>query len=251
MKRSTSLHAGMRRVAEPHRDLALDVEGEPLLGAAGDEMHVAAHRPEEILGAAEHLVFLAVEHAALDQLLGLAHAVDVFGDPEQRVQIAQAALAVLHVRLDQIARLAGAAQPLLALGELGGDELRARCPARCSCRSARRTRRTARGRRAGSAPPAARCGWSCRPWPGGCTRRPSASRGRPSAPCPTGNRECLRRPTRPTRSACRAAGTTDRCRSPAQAGRGRSRRSPPPPCARCPTAPRSDRACRRARRACG
>ena len=117
-------HAGMRRVAEPHRDLALDVEGEPLLGAAGDEMHVAAHRPEEILGAAEHLEFLAVEHAALDQLLGLAHAVDVFGDPEQRVEVAQPALAVLHVRLDQIARLAGAAQPLLALGKLGGDELR-------------------------------------------------------------------------------------------------------------------------------
>ena len=51
-------HAGMRRVAEPHRDLALDVEREPLLGAPHDEMHVAAHRPEEILGAAEHLVFL-------------------------------------------------------------------------------------------------------------------------------------------------------------------------------------------------
>ena len=56
------------------------------------------------------------------QLVGLAHAVDIFRDPEQRVQVAQAALAVLDVGLDQIARLPGAAVPLLALGELGGDE---------------------------------------------------------------------------------------------------------------------------------
>ena len=59
----------MLGVAEPHRDLALDVEREPLFGAAGDEVHVAAHRPEEILAAAEHLILGAVEHAALDQSL--------------------------------------------------------------------------------------------------------------------------------------------------------------------------------------
>ena len=118
------LLAGMLGIAEPHRDLALDVERQPLLGAAGEEMHVAAHRPEEILAAAEQLVFLLVEHAALDQLVRLAHAIDVFGDPEQRVQIAQAAFAVLHVRLDQVARLPGAAHAVLALGELGGDEFR-------------------------------------------------------------------------------------------------------------------------------
>ncbi len=97
------LHAGMRRVAKPHRDLALDVERKPFFGAAGDEMHVAAHRPEEILGAAEFLVIVAVEHTTLDQLFGFAHAVDILRDPEQRMQVAQTALAVLHVRLDQIA----------------------------------------------------------------------------------------------------------------------------------------------------
>src|SRR5690348_17981249 len=41
------------------------------------------------------------------------------------MQVAKPALAVLDVRLDQIARLAAAAVALLALGELGGDELRA------------------------------------------------------------------------------------------------------------------------------
>ena len=82
------LHAGMLGVAKPHRDLALNIEGQPLLGPAGDEMHVAADRPQKILTAAEQPIFLGVEHTALDQFLRLAHAVDVFGDPEQRVQIA-------------------------------------------------------------------------------------------------------------------------------------------------------------------
>jgi hypothetical protein len=45
--------------------------------------------------------------------------VEVLGDPEQRVEIAQAALAFLDVGLDQIARVAGLAVALVALGELG------------------------------------------------------------------------------------------------------------------------------------
>ena len=99
------LLAGMFGVAEPLRDLALDVESEAFFGAAGHEMHVTAHRPEKILAAPEQLIFGLVEHAALDQLVRLAHAIDVFRDPEQRVQIAQAAFAVFDVGLDQIARL--------------------------------------------------------------------------------------------------------------------------------------------------
>ena len=117
------LHAGMRGVSEPDRDLALHVERQPLFGAAREEMDVAADRPQEIGAAAEGAVFLRVEHAAFEQLVGLAHAVDIFRDPEQRMQIAQAALAVLDVGFDQIARLPGAAMALLALGKLGGDEL--------------------------------------------------------------------------------------------------------------------------------
>ena len=92
-------------------------------GAAAEEMHVAADRPEEILAAAKHVVFVAIEHAAGDQFLGLADAIDVFGDPEQRVQIPQAAFAIFDVGLDEIARLTGAAMPLFALRQLGGDEI--------------------------------------------------------------------------------------------------------------------------------
>ena len=80
-----------------------------------------AHRKSSQRWNSRHLG--AVEHALLDELLRLAHPVDVFGDPEQGVEIAQAALAVLDVGLDEIARLAAAAMALLALGELGRDEL--------------------------------------------------------------------------------------------------------------------------------
>src|SRR5689334_2003216 len=85
-------------------------------------MDVAADRPQEIRAAAEQAVFLRVEYAAFEQFFGIPHAVDIFRDPEQRMQIAQATFAVLDVGLDQVAGLSGAAMALLTLGELGGDE---------------------------------------------------------------------------------------------------------------------------------
>src|SRR5436305_1798640 len=50
-------------VAESHRDLTLDVERQALLGAPGEEVHVAADGPEEILTTAEQKIFTAIEHA--------------------------------------------------------------------------------------------------------------------------------------------------------------------------------------------
>ena len=68
-----------------------------------------------------------------------ALAEEVFRQPVQRVQIAQAALAVLDVGLDLVAALAGAAVALVALGHLGVDEARAPCPRRPRCGSAARS----------------------------------------------------------------------------------------------------------------
>ena len=51
----------------------------------------------------------------------------MLGEPVQRVQVAQAAFAVLDVRLDQIARGAGAGMAGILLGELRLDERRAHC----------------------------------------------------------------------------------------------------------------------------
>ena len=49
--------------AHPLGDLALDVEGQPVLGAPGDRVQMAPHRPQEIVGAVELAVFLAREAA--------------------------------------------------------------------------------------------------------------------------------------------------------------------------------------------
>ena len=119
------LEAGMGGVAEAAGHLALEVEGQALLLAAGEEMQVAAHRPEEILGLAEEPHLAAREDAGLDQVVARADAVEILGDPEQRLEVAQAALAFLDVGLDQIAGGALLAVALVALGELGGDEFRA------------------------------------------------------------------------------------------------------------------------------
>ena len=112
-------------VAQARGDLALQVEGQPLLGAAGEVVEVAAHRPQEVLGALEVARLLLGEHALADQLAGLVDAIEIFGDPEQRVQVAQPALALLDVGLDDVARIAHALVALVALGELGLDEVAA------------------------------------------------------------------------------------------------------------------------------
>jgi len=116
------LQAAMRLVAEALCHFGLQVEGDALLGAAGEEVQFAAHRPEKILGLAEGLVFLLREDAGLDEVGGLLDAVNIFRDPEQRVEIAQAALAFLDVGFDQVAAFARTRVALVALGELGLDE---------------------------------------------------------------------------------------------------------------------------------
>src|SRR5262245_30598569 len=117
------LQAGMFGIAKPHGDLALDIERQAFLGAAHEKMHVAANRPKEVLAAAEQLILVLVEYATLDQLVRLADAVNVLRDPEQCMEIAQSALAILHVRFDQVTRLPAAADAVFTLRQLGGDEI--------------------------------------------------------------------------------------------------------------------------------
>ena len=90
-------------VAHDLGDMLLMVEPEALLGAAGGQVKMAAHRPEEALGALELLELGGGEQADSDEVGGLLDAVDVFADPVERVEIAQAALAVLDVGLDDVA----------------------------------------------------------------------------------------------------------------------------------------------------
>ena len=112
-------------VAEARGDLALEVERQAIVGAAGQVVDVAAHGGEEALGALEVARLVLGQHALVDQLGRRADAIEVLGDPVERVQVAQPALALLDVGLDDVARIAHAGVALVALGELGFDEVAA------------------------------------------------------------------------------------------------------------------------------
>jgi hypothetical protein len=115
--------AAMVRVAHAPPDFALHVEGEPVFGPPRDVVQMAAHAREELLALVELGRLVGREDALQHEIGHLVDAVNVFADPEQRVQIAQAAFAVLHVGLEHVARVARALVALAALVELGLDEV--------------------------------------------------------------------------------------------------------------------------------
>ena len=118
-------HAGAVIIAEPRGEVGLYVEGQLLVGPPGEEVEVAADRPEEILGALEQPVFLGAQYALAHQFGAGFDPVEILADPEQRVQVPETPLAVLDVGLDHVAGIAHLPVPFVALGHLGGDELRA------------------------------------------------------------------------------------------------------------------------------
>ncbi len=113
----------MVAIARALGHLHLHIEGQLVHRAVGDHLQMTADRPEEILGVDEGGEFLRRKDAASDQFLCGADAVDVFGDPIHRLQIPQAALAFLDVRLDHIALAALLGMPRGTLLELSLDEL--------------------------------------------------------------------------------------------------------------------------------
>ena len=110
-------------IAHPLRHFALQIEGQPVLAALGDGVQVAAHRQQEALGAAEAGILLGCEQALFHQFRRAADAVDIFADPVQRLQIAQAAFAVLDIGFHDIARIAHAFVAGVTFGQLFGHEL--------------------------------------------------------------------------------------------------------------------------------
>ena len=81
-----------------------------------------AHRPQEAFSAAELAQFIRGEQALVHQFGNAVHLVQIFADPEQGVQIAQAALAFLQIGFDDIAAVAHALVTGFALGQLFGHE---------------------------------------------------------------------------------------------------------------------------------
>src|SRR5947209_8377623 len=105
-------------------DLGLQVEGQPLLGPAGEVMKVAADRPQEFLGAIEPLRLLRRQHPQFYELADIVGAIDVFGYPKQCVEVSEPALALFNVRLELVPAVADALVPRIPFGELACDELR-------------------------------------------------------------------------------------------------------------------------------
>ena len=116
-------------------------------------------RPEEGLGLGEDAVLLGGEDAHPHQVLGRVGVVEVLADPEQRLQVAQAALALLDVGLEQVARAALAGVALGALGELQLDELRAGGVEELAPEPGVRAAAPAPRRPRGSGARAGWCGW--------------------------------------------------------------------------------------------
>ena len=117
--------AGAGAVAQTGGDLLLEVEGQPLLGAAGQIVQMAAHGGQEPFRLNEGRKLGGREHALRRQLAHLVHPVEIFGDPVEGVEVAQPALAFLDIRLDDIAAVAEAQMPLVALGQFPLGEFRA------------------------------------------------------------------------------------------------------------------------------
>src|SRR5436190_14595329 len=87
---------------------------------------MAAHGPQKTLRPAEAPRFLGRQHAEIDELCDVVDPVDVFRDPEQRVQIAQPAFPLLDVGFELIAAVTDPDMAGVALRQLRLDELRCR-----------------------------------------------------------------------------------------------------------------------------
>ena len=72
------------------RDARLIFEAQPLLGAPGEQVEVAAHRPEKALGPIEPRNSAARQQPRPDEVGGPLDAMDIFADPVERLEVAQA-----------------------------------------------------------------------------------------------------------------------------------------------------------------
>ena len=115
--------AGAVVVAQPLADDVLKVEGQPLLGAVRRVVKMASDGPEEVLRPPEIADVAGREHAAFVQLAHILDLVQILGDPEEGLKIPQPALALLDVRLQDVAGIAHPFVARVALRELLFDEL--------------------------------------------------------------------------------------------------------------------------------
>ena len=122
----TVLHS-VPGIAHPGCDDRLQVEGQPLLGTAGDVVEVKAHCPKEVPGPLDGAGLALHQQPAAgalgtDQLGHFLGIEGVPGEPVQRLQVAQPAAALLDVGFDHERRLAIAGMADGAFRALGGEK---------------------------------------------------------------------------------------------------------------------------------
>src|SRR4051794_8792003 len=106
--------------------MLLMVETQPLFGTTRGDVQVAAHGPEEALGAFELLELGGCEEADADKVGGLLDAVHIFADPVECMEVAQTSLAFLYVGLDDVSTVAHALVAGIAFSQLGRYEFGSR-----------------------------------------------------------------------------------------------------------------------------
>src|SRR6185437_516938 len=86
-------------------------------------MQKAAHAPKEIFAAAKRLHLFRRENTGFDRGRPDLLSENVFRQPLQGMEVAQAAFAILDIGFDTIAAFANAAHAIIAFGHLRVDEL--------------------------------------------------------------------------------------------------------------------------------
>ncbi len=90
-------------VAEAVGDDVLEIEGEPFFRSPRDVMQMTAHGPQEVLRLFELPAVGGGKNAAPGQVADVFDPVEILGDPEERLQVPETALAVLDVRFQDVA----------------------------------------------------------------------------------------------------------------------------------------------------
>ena len=83
--------------------LHLHVKGQLFRGAVGGQMQMGAGCPEEVFCLRKKVELFRFEHAKRHQFGHIADLINVLGNPEQRLEIAQAAFALFHIWLHHVA----------------------------------------------------------------------------------------------------------------------------------------------------
>ena len=108
-------HAAARPKTQLRGDIHLRIEGQAIIFSAGAQMQMASHRPKKPLGHGKAAQFPTAQNTVGDHAFKRSDAIGVTRNPKQRVQIAQPALAIFHVRFNHIALIADAFKAVFTL----------------------------------------------------------------------------------------------------------------------------------------